>query len=415
MALATAAAAQDSDECLLCHEDPDLTGERGGQEISMHLDAETFGASLHGGFDCVDCHGDISEVPHEEDLAPVVCGDCHADEAEILANARHGGIAGNARRAPGCADCHGSHGITDGGAADDSCASCHYGQARTERRSLHGRAAARGDELAPTCGTCHGSHEIPPSSDPTSPTAVMNVPLLCGRCHQEGSPVSLNREIHQDRILENYSMSIHGEGLFRQGLTVTAVCTSCHTAHDILRHDNPASSIHHENVAATCASCHGQIEQVHRKVIEGRLWEEEPHKIPACVDCHSPHKIRRVFYPAGLANQDCLRCHADESLTMERDGETVSLYVEEAAYSASTHNGTACAQCHADATTSLERACATISAPVDCSICHAAQTIEYEGGVHGTLHSAGDPHAPDCLDCHDNHAPQDNDWPSSPT
>ncbi|NIO50468.1 MAG: hypothetical protein GTN84_01490, partial [Hydrogenophaga sp.] len=49
----------------------------------------------------------------------------------------------------------------------------------------------------------------------------------------------------------------------------------------------------------------------------------------------------------------------------------VSLFVDEAAYAASNHNGTACAQCHADATTSLERACATISAPVDCSICHA--------------------------------------------
>ncbi len=406
LTLAGSAAAQDTEDCILCHEDADLTGERAGREISMHVDPDSFAASLHGGFDCVDCHQDIEAVPHEDDLARVACGD---------AGARHGGIAGNSRRAPGCADCHGSHDVTSARSAANNCASCHYTQARTERRSLHGQAAARGDELAPTCGTCHGSHEIPPASDPASPTAVMNVPLLCGRCHREGSPVSLNREIHQDRILENYSMSIHGEGLYRQGLTVTAVCTSCHTAHNILRHDDPASSIHHENVASTCATCHGQIEQVHRKVIEGRLWEEEPHKIPACVDCHSPHKIRRVFYPAGLANKDCLRCHADESLTMERAGEAVSLYVDEAAYAASAHNGTACAQCHADATTSLERACETISAPVDCAICHAGPAGEYQGGIHGTLHAAGDPDAPYCLDCHDNHATQDNDWPSSPT
>ncbi|MHC4816216.1 MAG: cytochrome b/b6 domain-containing protein, partial [Planctomycetota bacterium] len=314
-----------------------------------------------------------------------------------------------------CTGCHGGHEIESARGAVDNCVSCHPGPARTERRSLHGKAAAKGDPLAPTCATCHGSHEIPPASDPASPTAVMNVPLLCGRCHQEGSPVSLDREISQARILENYSMSIHGEGLFRQGLTVTAVCTSCHTAHDILPHDDPASSIHHENVAATCAGCHGQIEQVHRKVIEGRLWEEEPHKIPACVDCHSPHKVRRVFYPAGLANRDCLRCHADESLTMERDGATVSLYVDEEAYAAAKHAGTACAQCHADATTSLERACSTISAPVDCSICHAGEMTEYQDGLHGTLHAAGDPDAPYCLDCHDKHFTLDNDWPHSPT
>ncbi len=414
-AMAAGAAAQDTEDCVLCHEDPDLTGERGGREISMHVDPEVFAASLHGGFDCVDCHADITDVPHDDDLAPVACGDCHPDEAETLAGARHGGLAANSSRAPGCSDCHGSHAIQGARAAADSCASCHVSQARTERRSLHGQAAARGDELAPTCGTCHGSHEIPPAADRASPTAVMNVPLLCGRCHREGSPVSLNREIHQDQIIENYSMSIHGEGLFRQGLTVTAVCTSCHTAHSILPHDDPASSIHHDNVADTCLTCHGQIEQVHRKVIEGRLWEEEPHKIPACVDCHSPHKIRRVFYPAGLANQDCLSCHADEGLTMERDGETVSLYVDGVAYSASTHNGTACAQCHADATTSLERACETITAPVDCSICHAEQSTQYQDGIHGTLHAAGDLDAPACLDCHDNHATQDNDWPNSPT
>jgi cytochrome b subunit of formate dehydrogenase len=413
--MAAAAAAQDTEDCILCHEDPDLTGERSGREISMHVDPAVFAASRHGDFDCVDCHQDIAEVPHDDDLAPVACGDCHAEESEELASARHGGLARGSRRAPRCADCHGSHAITSARAAADNCASCHASQARTERRSLHGQAAARGDELAPTCGTCHGSHEIPPAADRSSPTAVMNVPLLCGRCHREGSPVSRNREISQDNILGNYSMSIHGEGLYRQGLTVTAVCTSCHTAHSILRHDDPASSIHHENVASTCATCHGQIEQVHRKVIEGRLWEEEPHKIPACVDCHSPHKIRRVFYPAGLANKDCLRCHADETLTMQRDGATFSLYVDEEAYAASMHNGTACAQCHADATTSLERACSTISAPVDCSICHAEPASEYRDGIHGSLHAAGDPDAPYCLDCHDKHATQDNDTPASPT
>ncbi len=124
---------------------------------------------------------------------------------------------------------------------------------------------------------------------------VLNIPSLCGECHHEGSPVSRTHDIPQDSILENYSLSIHGEGLFRQGLSVTAVCTSCHTSHRILPHTDPRSSIHQDNVAATCMQCHAQIERVHRQVIEGRLWEEEPEKIPACVDCHSPHEIRRVW------------------------------------------------------------------------------------------------------------------------
>jgi len=69
--------------------------------------------------------------------------------------------------------------------------------------------------------------------------------------------VSLQKKIPQHAILENFSMSVHGEALYEKGLTVSAVCTSCHTSHDILDHNNPASSINRDNVARTCMQCHG--------------------------------------------------------------------------------------------------------------------------------------------------------------
>ena len=417
IALTAPVAGQDSDECLFCHEDPDMTGTRDGQEISTYVDPVVFSSSIHGGFDCIDCHADLEGVDmHDDDVEPVSCGTCHDGEVQVLAKSRHGRFsAANSRWAPGCADCHGAHDIQPAAAKAFNCVECHGTEVAKQARSLHGQAAKRGDELAPGCADCHGGHDILPSSDPAAATAVMNIPVLCGRCHQEGSPVSLNRDIHQDRVLENYSMSIHGEGLFRQGLTVSAVCTSCHTAHDILSHTDTRSSIHHDNVAKTCAACHGQIEQVHRKVIEGRLWEEEPHKIPACVDCHSPHKIRRVFYPAGLANRDCLTCHSDPSLTMERDGERVPLFVDEATYSGSAHAETACAQCHTDVTPSLERSCETVTSKPDCSICHADPVAEYTAGIHGSLAAQGDLDAPTCLDCHGKHDILRKEVPASPT
>jgi predicted CXXCH cytochrome family protein len=292
---------------------------------------------------------------------------------------------------------------------------CHDDRAEEHERSLHGKAATRGDEMAPTCADCHGTHEILSHTDPVGPTATINIPFLCGQCHREGSPVSRTHVIHQDKILENYSLSIHGEGLFKQGLTVTAVCTSCHTSHDILPHDDPRSSIHKDNITATCTQCHGQIERVHRKVIEGRLWEDEPGKIPICVDCHSPHKIRRVFYNPGMANQDCLSCHGRPDLAMERDGGPVSLFVDEEAFNLSTHAGTACSQCHSEARPSDTRACETIVASVDCSVCHAEQVEDYEASTHGTLNARSDPDAPTCLDCHDKHATQAKTVHTSPT
>ncbi len=366
----TPAAAQENERCLRCHDDPELTSYRGEEEISAFVDESTYAESVHADAKCVDCHEDLAGSKrrrHAEDLEPVDCGECHKSQK----------VAHN--------------------------------------DSLHGAAAARGDAQAPNCADCHGKHDVLSASDPDATTAVMNVPLLCGSCHREGSPVSRTHEISQERVLENYSMSIHGEGLFRQGLTVTAVCTSCHTAHDILPHTDVRSSIHADNVAETCTSCHGQIEQVHRKVIEGHLWIEDPGKIPTCVDCHAPHEIRRVFYPDGLANKDCLTCHGESALTMTRDGVSVSLYVDEQLFNSSEHAGTACAQCHTDVTVSMERACATVQSPVDCGICHAEQVTEYQGSTHGTLYAASDPDAPSCQDCHAKHATLDKELPTSPT
>ena len=361
--------AQEDERCYRCHDDVEMTGERGGEEISMYIDASAIAASVHSRLACIECHEDLagSRRRHAYELEAVDCGACHRSEA------------------------------------------------REQRASLHGLAEANNDPLAPSCADCHGKHDVLSSSDPDAPTAVMNVPVLCGTCHQEGSAVTQTHDISQDNILEHYSMSIHGAGLFRQGLTVTAVCTSCHTAHDIRPHTDPESSIHEDNVAATCATCHGQIENVHRAVIEGNLWREDPDKIPTCVDCHAPHEIRNVFYPYGLANDDCLTCHGEPDLTMTRDGETISLFVDAQAFHDSDHSDTACAQCHTEVTVSQERACETIENQVDCSICHAEQVTDYQASTHGRLHAEGDPDAPSCQDCHEKHATLDNESPLSPT
>ncbi len=363
----SSASAQEGDPCLVCHGNGQMfAGAR--DSARLHVSTRTLERSVHGpaGVPCAMCHQGM-DFPHPEPRPRVDCGLCHA------------------------------------------------GQAQQHRTSLHGQAAARGDRLAPSCTDCHGQHNIRSHRDPLSPTRVMNIPFLCGECHQEGTPVSRRPTIPQDSILENYSESIHGTGLFRQGLTVTAVCTSCHTSHQILPHTDPRSSIHVRNVAATCMQCHAQIEQVHRQVIEGRLWEDEPHKIPACVDCHSPHRIRRVFYDAGVANRDCLRCHGDRDLRGVARGDTVSLFVDADAYGANEHGGTACAQCHVEVNPALARPCAAIQNPVDCAICHAARVDEYNGGIHGKLAAEGDEDAPRCLDCHDRHATQDRLNPRSPT
>lgn len=372
LALAAVAPAQDADFCLMCHDDDELTKTRDGRVVSLFVDLEKFEASVHGreGLTCIDCHQDLDglEDEHAETLEPVDCTMCHDDVAEVY-----------------------SH-------------------------SLHGREVAAGNALAPHCWDCHGAHEVLPPTEPTSRVNRFNIPIMCGSCHKEGAPVARMFDIPQDSILTHYQQSIHGEGLFKRGLTISAVCIDCHTAHDVRDHNDPASSIHRDNVAGTCQQCHGRIEEVHRKVIEGELWEQEPHKVPACIECHQPHELRRVFYDEGVSNRECLSCHGKEDLATEHDGETVSLYVNASEFHDSVHAKTSCAQCHTGATPNHpERACATVVSRVDCAICHAEQVAQFDESTHGTLLARGDQDAPECTDCHGKHGMRGHLDPASPT
>jgi cytochrome b subunit of formate dehydrogenase len=357
-----------SEDCSGCHDAGRRTGRREAG-VPPPFDAGALRVSPHAELECTSCHADLAakEFPHAEKLAKVDCGACHADQQSQYAE------------------------------------------------SLHGRAARRGDTMAPSCKQCHGTHGVLPASNPRSPTSTMEVPRLCGQCHREGTPVSLTHAIPQTNILENYADSIHGEGLLRRGLTVTAVCTSCHTSHFVLPHTDPRSSIAQANIAGTCTKCHAQIEAVHQQVIRGELWEKQPHVIPACVDCHEPHKVRKVFYTQGMSDRDCQRCHADPSLRIVRGNRTVSLYVNQQELLRSRHSRIACVQCHTGARPGRGRPCETIAPKVDCSVCHEQQVAQYRESTHGQLVAKGSPDAPECSDCHGTHGTAGRNESNSPT
>jgi cytochrome b subunit of formate dehydrogenase len=355
-----------SEDCAGCHDSGPRTGKRQAG-VPPGFNAAALKASPHAALDCVACHSDIKEVPHPEKLARVDCGLCHSEEQS------------------------------------------QYGA------SVHGKKAAQNDAFAPNCKLCHGTHDILSPSNMKSATATINVPRLCGGCHREDAEVSKTRVMSQTNILENYRDSIHGIGLFQKGLTVTAVCTSCHSAHNVLPHNDPRSSIAKQNIAKTCTKCHAQIETVHRQVIRGELWEKQPHLIPACVDCHEPHKVRKVYYSQGMSNGDCLSCHSNPTLKGTGGAQTGNLYVSAAELAGSRHSRIACVQCHTGGTPSNVRACSTIQSKVDCSICHEKVVGQYRESTHGTLAAQGSPDAPLCKDCHSPHGTMGKLDSASPT
>ena len=361
------ATAQEDTDCFFCHGEKTCSKTNpDGSTTPLFVDQPAHEASVHAKTKCIGCHDDIKEVPHKPGLKPVTCAKCHADEQKLY------------------------------------------------DESLHGQAAAKGDVLAPKCVDCHGKHDTKSTNDPTSRTNPIHVPELCGTCHADDAPVAKTRNPAEQAITSNYAQSLHAEGLLKKGLTVTAMCTSCHTAHHVLPHTDPRSTIARENLVKTCTKCHGLIEEVHRKVIQGQLWEKEPDQVPICIDCHQPHKARRIFYDEGVSDKDCMACH-DKAIQSTVGAPREIAVVDTAKMAGARHQTVRCAQCHTGASPDHTRPCDTVTKSVDCTICHAEQVEQHKAGIHGQLEAKGDPDAPKCLDCHTAHDTLGKTDPASPT
>ncbi|MCK5821932.1 MAG: hypothetical protein KAH17_08595 [Bacteroidales bacterium] len=326
---------QSNEDCFMCHDD---------------IKPNVLDHSVHKDFDCAYCHEDaaVEEWPHPERLKPVNCGNCHEGVMERF------------------------------------------------NTGIHGQALHLNAMYAPNCAECHGKHNIKKGSDPSSPTYKMNIPILCGKCHREGAPVARVYKIAEHNILENYSQDIHGIGLFKKGLIVSATCNDCHGAHLILPHTSPNSSISAKNIAKTCMACHTKIEEVHTKIIRGELWEDKPGAIPACTSCHIPHKVSSQNISPNIADVSCLKCHNKEDLQN------------------SVHQNIRCVKCHSDVSINLHRPCETAKR-VDCSNCHAETFKLYSDSGHGKAKTENNPNAPYCTDCHGSHKTQTRYDNTSPT
>jgi len=63
----------------------------------------------------------------------------------------------------------------------------------------------------------------------------------CGDCHEH--------------LYETYFETYHGK-VTRLGYGMTAKCSDCHTPHEMYATDDVRSSVHPNNLVATCARCH---------------------------------------------------------------------------------------------------------------------------------------------------------------
>lgn len=80
-------------------------------------------------------------------------------------------------------------------------------------------------------------------------------------------------------------------------------------------------------------------------------------------------------------NADCFSCHDDKTLTMEKYGKVISLYVNPAKFDNSLHGSLSCIDCHRDFNPEEIPHKEKIE-PVDCSSCHSEEVAGFKSSKH---------------------------------
>jgi cytochrome b subunit of formate dehydrogenase len=329
-------------DCLACHNDPTLTATEAGKSISIYIAQGRFGKSIHGVLNCTDCHTDIKSLPHLSGLLKPSCGSCHSEESTAYT------------------------------------------------RSVHGKAALSGNAHAARCVDCHGApHEILPAADPSSKVYHSNIPATCGACHRQKFVMRANGISTQ--VFFSYEQSVHGRAV-SAGSQKAAVCTDCHSAHNILMAGNPQATTFKFNVPATCGKCHATEEHRYLQSVHGQAIAHGNWLAPVCTDCHGIHTIQAPSAPGSsvsaqaLAQITCARCHEGVRLTTEFGvpGHRVTSYLNSYHGLASRLGSTVvanCASCHgahlilssSDPRSSINKA----NLPVTCGKCHPGATANF--------------------------------------
>jgi nitrate/TMAO reductase-like tetraheme cytochrome c subunit len=265
-------------QCIKCHGNRDfLTGKTNtaGPDSALFVPANALEGSVHASLRCADCHKGFDQgYPHQVSQIVVPCQTCHETEGKDWDASIHEVNAVTRGDAPTCVTCHGSHQVL----------------ATTDPRSPTYKL-----NVAGLCGRCHADQKI--------------IGTYFGAPQDEQARIAAIA----------YPKSVHGLALTRDGLVVSASCPDCHRAHKILPAKSPESSVNRANIPATCGKCHAGVVAVfdssaHGDDYTGTLSHVASGKRPVCIDCHSAHEIVRANQPAWLVGTvaKCGNCHKQQ-------------------------------------------------------------------------------------------------------
>lgn len=237
----------------------------------------------------------------------------------------------------------------------------------------------------------------------------------CLACHGDAS---LTKDVHGKTVSlavdeHKFKSSIHGS-MFS--------CVDCHSDVKSLMHETPPKKV-------SCTQCHQEAHDAYLQSTHVRSGKDGRMPAANCEDCHGGvHEI----LPSADANSPvsrakipstCGRCHGQKFL-MESNGLSVQPFLS---YQTSVHGrlvgqgsgqAAVCTDCHgthqilapSDARSPISKQAVSVT----CGKCHADQSKQYMGSIHGQAVARGNSLSPTCTDCHGIHSIQAHTDPNSP-
>jgi len=278
--------------CLGCHGNEGFTMPGpDGKPRDLHIIQDKFGNSVHGKRLCTECHKDITEIPHKPGVThKVSCVTCHE---ELWAKAQKEGTTGTPQNA--------RLGVV-------------VKQIDRFMKSIHARPNKDDQSRTnATCYNCHDPHYVYPTGSEQRQEWRLTIPNVCGKCHT--------------REREQYATSVHGKLVLEDKAPNVAVCSDCHTTHDI---EDPAKSSTRLAITKNCGNCHEESLRTYTETYHGQVNKLGYAYTAKCFDCHGSHTIQRVDDPKSTvfpANRlkTCQQCHKDATpgfVTFEPHGTT---------------------------------------------------------------------------------------------
>ena len=277
-------AAEQQNECLACHGNPDVWD---GDQRRLIVTAKDLAGDVHWqkGLRCADCHGgdptiqdakahaeedrfrNLRSLPKDYAKPPEpakvveLCGNCHADinfmrrynPSPRVDQLREYWTSGHGQRLKATADPQVA-----------TCVSCHVPRGNGSEPAKHGvrpvadlQSPVYRTHVAETCNECHGKEE-----------------LMAGRQYR-------GRPLGHDQYAQ-WRSSVHADALLKKGDLSAPTCNNCHGNHGALPPEVGS-------VANACGSCHGRVAGLFANTVMKHQFEKL--ELPGCATCHGEHKI----------------------------------------------------------------------------------------------------------------------------